>query len=408
MCAFRLARHGLTDPWSPPATGAVAGDPAAAGAVAGGPAAGAGGQAAHGDGPAAVASRICGVHAQVMPSAEVAVGIRTRACARADVRAALWETGTLVKTYGPRGTVHLFPAAELPMWNAALAEVARPERQPPEIRTTPTRLDAVVDAIGAALSTAPDLTVDELDPLVVAATGPWAADRVVPAFGGEAAPRWRAAIGVAAHRGVLCFGPGRGRVTTYAGVRRRLPDYRPVPGAPALAEVARRYLRGYGPATAYQFARWFGMARPAATALFETLAGELAPVEVAGSGRAYVLDGDADLAAPPPPGALLLPYFDGYVVGAHPRELLFPGPAAQRATQRGSAGNVPVLLLDGVVAGVWHQARSGRRIVVTVEAFGPVSARQRRELDERAARLGEIQDGDVVLGYGPVTAGRHL
>ena len=47
----------------------------------------------------------------------------------------------------------------------------------------------------------------------------------------------------------------------------------------------------------------------------------------------------------------LLPYFDAYAVGCHPRERLFPGAAAERALARGQAGNRPVLLVDGVVAG---------------------------------------------------------
>nr|BFE79085.1 hypothetical protein GCM10020093_016860 [Planobispora longispora] len=66
----------------------------------------------------------------------------------------------------------------------------------------------------------------------------------------------------------------------------------------------------------------------------------------------------------------LLPYFDAYAVGCHPRETVFPGRAAERALAGGQAGCFPVLLVDGVVAGVWHQRRSGRRIDITVEPLG--------------------------------------
>ena len=41
----------------------------------------------------------------------------------------------------------------------------------------------------------------------------------------------------------------------------------------------------------------------------------------------------------------LLPYFDAYTVAGQPRELLFPGRAAERALARGQAGNFPVLLV---------------------------------------------------------------
>ena len=64
-------------------------------------------------------------------------------------------------------------------------------------------------------------------------------------------------------------------------------------------------------------------------------------------------------------------------VGFQPREEMFPGRAWERALARGQAGNYPVLLVDGVVQGVWHQRRSGRRIEVTVETWadlGPTPA----------------------------------
>jgi len=103
-----------------------------------------------------------------------------------------------------------------------------------------------------------------------------------------------------------------------------------------------------------------------------------------------------------------LPYFDVYAVGCHPREALFPGPAAQRALARGQAGPVPVLLVGGVVAGVWHQRRAGRGIDVRVEPFGRLTAAQRRELDDQVGRLGEIQAATATLSIGTVAAGKHL
>ena len=82
----------------------------------------------------------------------------------------------------------------------------------------------------------------------------------------------------------------------------------------------------------------------------------------------------------------LLPYFDAYTVGCHPRERMFPGMAAVRALSGGQAGNVPVLLVDGIVRGVWHMRRAGRRLHVTVEPFDELSAPQRREVDDQVHR----------------------
>jgi hypothetical protein len=40
--------------------------------------------------PAQIASRVCGVHAQVMAAAEWSIGQRLASCNRADVQSALW------------------------------------------------------------------------------------------------------------------------------------------------------------------------------------------------------------------------------------------------------------------------------------------------------------------------------
>src|SRR5918995_7534981 len=66
--------------------------------------------------PAGIVRAMCGAHAQVMSAAELSVGVRGAGISLADVRSALWEDATLVRTFGPRGTVHLLPAADLSLW----------------------------------------------------------------------------------------------------------------------------------------------------------------------------------------------------------------------------------------------------------------------------------------------------
>jgi hypothetical protein len=61
-----------------------------------------------------------GIQAQILSAAELAIGMRVAGVTRRDVQAALWERHALVKTYGPRGTLHLLPADELSLWMAAL------------------------------------------------------------------------------------------------------------------------------------------------------------------------------------------------------------------------------------------------------------------------------------------------
>ena len=58
----------------------------------------------------AVASRLCGLHAQLISSAELTVWARVEDLDRQAVQRALWEHRTLVKTWAMRGTLHLLPA----------------------------------------------------------------------------------------------------------------------------------------------------------------------------------------------------------------------------------------------------------------------------------------------------------
>src|ERR1035438_4743592 len=62
----------------------------------------------------AVARRLCGLHAQLMSSAELTLWARVEDLDRRAVARALWEDRTLVKSWAMRGTLHLLPADELP------------------------------------------------------------------------------------------------------------------------------------------------------------------------------------------------------------------------------------------------------------------------------------------------------
>jgi hypothetical protein len=103
----------------------------------------------------------------------------------------------------------------------------------------------------------------------------------------------------------------------------------------------------------------------------------------------------------------LLPYFDALPIGFQPREEMFPGLAFERATARGQAGNYPVVLVDGVVRGVWHHRRAGRYLDVTVDTWEDLSPTRTRALEAQVERVGEILHGTPRLTLGPVRVGPH-
>ena len=178
-------------------------------------------------------------------------------------------------------------------------------------------------------------------------------------------------------------------------------------GDAALRTLLTRYLYAYGPARPDHFARWLSIPPRRAVELFDGLADELDRVELDGE-PAWVVVGDTATPRRPHSGIRLLPYFDAFVVAGQPRERLYPPAAAERGlTPAGQAGNYPVLLIDGVVGGVWHQRRSGRKLAVTVEALRDLTMAQRRQLDDEVALVGQVMEADASLTVGTVTVGPH-
>jgi hypothetical protein len=356
-----------------------------------------------------VVRAVAGIHAQMLPAAELSLGVRLTNATRQDVRAELWQRRRLVKTYGLRGTVHLFPSDELWLWMAALRANRRADedRWLTQMGLNMDHKDAIVAAIGDALD-GRCLTRQELGLEVERRVGSWASDAVSPAFGGQW-PRWLVTLGAAATAGMLCFGPNQGSKVTFVRPDQWLGSQESIDETIALREVFRRYLSAYGPATARDFAQWFNMPPRAANHLVQAMADDLQEVSVEGH-TAWMLAGEARQSWPQVQDVVtVLPHFDCYLIGCHPRDRLLPEAWAQRGLTRGSIGNLPLLLIDGVVAGIWQQRQRGRRLEVRVDPFASLSPNQYQQLEAAVARVAEILEAErAALSVGAVEARPHL
>ena len=134
---------------------------------------------------------LCGVHAQVQASAELQLAARIDGITQQDVRAALWERRELVKAWTLRGTLHLHPAAELPLWYAAARAVSPAEPQELEAWVDPKGTlhpalghDDLSDIRAAVLETLDGrcLLREELATEVVQRVGPKARGRLLSGF----------------------------------------------------------------------------------------------------------------------------------------------------------------------------------------------------------------------------------
>lgn len=327
-----------------------------------------------------VVREVGGIHAQVTASAELQLAARVEGITQADVRDALWERRSLAKSWTLRGTLHVHPADELRLWTAARrAVVGTADRDFDALE----HLDAVVEAIGAALGGGRRLLREELADVVASGVSGVPREKLVSG--------WGFYLGDAAEDDRLCFGPPQGQKVTFVHPRDwlgRQPSFEP---QDALREVARRYLAAYGPATHREFRQWFSSRsfRPAdARALFDEL--ELVQVDVEGR-KAFLLEDEEP--APPASSVRLLPEYDVYVMGFREREQLVPEPvkaqvaAHGRGRYEGPAGT-PFLVIDGLCTGIWSRKRRAKTIELTVVPARRLTKAEREGIDAEGERIG--------------------
>ena len=346
-----------------------------------------------------VVGGLCGVHAQVQASADLQLAVRVEGITQGDVRAALWERRALVKAWTVRGTLHLHPARDLPLWQAARRAVLRgaerglPAWRDPSGVLHPALSAEQADTVRLAVWEALDgrcLLREDLVKAVARQVG--------------AASRKRLRSGFAFFVGELCHGPPQGARITLARPDQWIDGWRDVDDEyGALREVCRRFLRTYGPARPMDFCEWFAAKTfkvADARALFDAIGSDLDEVIVDGQTR-FVLQGDRSF--PVLTGQVrLLPEYDVYVMGFREREQLVPEPVKElismhgRGRYEGPAG-VRLVLADGVAVGAWERKKRDRRIELRVRLTRRLRATGLTALKNEADRLGAFLGLEPVL-----------
>ncbi|MTD44444.1 winged helix DNA-binding domain-containing protein [Conexibacter sp. W3-3-2] len=309
---------------------------------------------------AAITQRLLAVQAQDYRQAKLAVRARTAGLTAADVDAAM-DDRTVVVSWFNRGTLHLVHRDD----HAWLLGLTAPTHERPLLK----RLGDF--DVGADLA---DTLVDRIV-TVLAQEGPL--DRRTLAERLEAARRPGEglsvvhALGLSGARGLTVRGPVVDGQQRYALTRDWLGTEPPAPlqGAErdrALAELARRYLRGHGPAADRDLAKWAGLPLRDARAGLTAIAGELVPTD----GDLVALHGEAAEieAAPSRLPARLLPMWDEMTVGYRDRALLLRAGDEHRFANRN--GIVPAIVLhDGRAVGGWSFAREKGVTTATAEPW---------------------------------------
>jgi Winged helix DNA-binding domain len=317
--------------------------------------------------PVDVAERLLAMQGQDPRGARLAIRARTTGLSAAEVDRELSEERSLLITWLNRGTLHLVRSEDYPLLQALTTPplLTGNTRRLRQEGVTEKAAERGVETIERALAEEGPLDGRQLKQRLEAAK---------VRIEGQA---FIHLMFLSALRGISVRGPMVGKQHAYVLVRDWLGPQRPVDREQALAELARRYLRGHGPAADRDLARWAGLPLRDARAGLGAIAAEL--VECG--------DGLVDLAGRPPaephPPPRLLGAFDPLLLGWTSREEVV-GPHKLLVTNNGIFR--PFALVDGRAVATWRFA-GGR---VTIEHLGKVTKQAAAALEDDARAVEEF------------------
>ncbi len=322
------------------------------------------------------------VQAQDYLAALWALGLRLPQASEATIEAAIADRSVL-RTWALRGTLHFVAPADI-RWLLGLIAPGALARQAPYHRRL--ELDEATFArsqalMAKALAGGQPLTRQELAGVL---------ER-----GGISTRGLRLSFLLyrAALDGLICLGPRRGKQFTCTLLEEWAPAGAVKARDEALAELARRYFTGHGPATLKDFTWWSGLRAAEAREGLELAKAQLAQETI--DGQSYWLAPDAAEAGGAPPDARLLPAFDEFLVGYSDRSALVDAPYRTQVSS-GSGLLNPTLLLGGRVVGTWKRTLGKGRVAVAFSPFGPLNVAQGQALAAAARRYAEFLGMELI------------
>lgn len=160
----------------------------------------------------------------------------------------------------------------------------------------------------------------------------------------------------------------------------------------ALAELTYRYLRGYGPAGPKDLAAWSGLSLADAKKGWELVRKKETLKELKVEERTlWSLETQfksLNELAHVDTTVNLLPAFDAFILGYSDREYLVPDQYQKEVYHGGQT--VPVVLVNGLAAGVWRYERQGKKLNVKISPFGSLDRTVKGLIEEEVEDIGRF------------------
>ena len=338
-----------------------------------------------------VARDLVGLHGTDPATVHLAARSRMAVPEVSAVERALYEDRALVRMLGMRRTMFVEPVELMPVVQAACTDAIAVQQRRLLVDLVaragladdpPAWIGEVEEAAVKALAARGEATAAEL-----ATDDPRLAQQIVLAEGktyeGRQSVVTRILLLLAAEGRVV---RGRPRGSWVSGQYRWsvIENWLPggVPRRPledAQAELVRRWLAAFGPATLADVKWWTGL--PMGQVRRAAAAAGTVEVDLDGT-PGLALDGDLDPVPAPDPWAALLPALDPTTMGWSARDFYLGPHRPALFDTNGNAG--PTIWWDGRVVGGWAQRRTGE---VALRLLEDVGAAATAAIETEAARL---------------------
>jgi hypothetical protein len=325
---------------------------------------------------------------------------------------AVAEEKSLLQTWCMRGSPYYFPTADAPVFTTG---VLPPTEE--AMRHFIPGVEQAVDRLGMSLAETVELAGAEIGDvlsgrqLAISELGAEIASRIAPKLPKRQRTIWEEegpyargqplgegvvhfCIRILSLQRVVCFAPRAGNKSPFVLVGEWLghsiPDADP---EVARAELLRRYLRSYGPSTRGNFAAWAGIHAGDAESWWNPVEDELTPVDFGGKSWILTEDLDSLRSAPMPRGVRLLPPHDPYTQ-SRDRETTVDKKYHREVWK--AVGERGAVLAGGSIAGIWLPRKSGRKLTITVKAFGSLREQDKEALQNEAEQVAPLRGASSV------------
>lgn len=335
--------------------------------------------------PAEIARSIAGAQAQDSFAGRLQFRSRSRKLLAADIDRARTEERSLLRTWVMRRTIHLIASDDagwmLPLFEPSLEQWSR--RRLAALGMAPRKQERALELTARLLDTDGPLTRPELS------------ERLAPK-GVELNVQTRMHLFLlATSSGLACLGPDRkgGSCLVLRGDWLGSPPR--FEREAALAELARRYLGAFGPASDRDMKRWSGLGLREVRAGLESISSEMTEEVVGGE---TLLSLKASRARLPSTGQVrLLGAFDTYVLGYASRDFAVAPGHGRGINTRGGGMIEPVIARDGELLGTWRILRGPKRAEVTLQPFAALEPSVRAATDAEIEDLARFEGREVAL-----------